>query len=289
MTTLVLGSSGQVATHLKALLPAAEYWGRQRFDLAKPAGLVEKIRELAPSFIVNAAGYTDVDKAEIERDTAWCVNAEAPAMVARAAALLEVPLLHISTDYVFDGAKSGEYTLHDACRPISVYGESKLEGEVAVRRLAPKSWILRTGWVFSEYGSNFVKTIVARAPQQAELRVVDDQFGRPTYAGDLARLIANIAADDAATLPYGTYHAVGGEVTSRHGFAEAIVAEARRSGRLSRDVRVNAVATAEYPTRARRPANSALRPSAELRTLCGVEFDWARGLRSAIAGLPLSK
>jgi dTDP-4-dehydrorhamnose reductase len=101
-------------------------------------------------------------------------------------------------------------------------------------------------------------------------------------------LIANIAADDTAPLPYGTYHAVGGEVTSRHGFAEAIVAEARRSGRLSRDVRVNAVPTAEYPTRARRPANSALQPSTELRAFYGVDFDWARGLRSAIAGLPLS-
>jgi dTDP-4-dehydrorhamnose reductase len=253
--------------------------------LAQPAGLVERICELRPSFIVNAAGYTNVDQAEIERDTAWRVNAEAPGELARAAALLDVPLLHLSTDYVFDGMKNGEYTPSDACRPVNVYGESKLEGELAVRRLAPRSWILRTSWVFSEHGTNFVKTIVRRAVDQQELRVVDDQFGRPTYAGDLARLVARIAEDSAARLPYGTYHAVGGAVTSWHAFAVAIVTAARDGGRLAHPPRVSAISTAEYPTRARRPRNSALQPSAELLAHYGVELDWVRGLRSAIEHL----
>jgi dTDP-4-dehydrorhamnose reductase len=282
MSVLVLGRSGQLASHLEDLLRDAEYWGRQRFDLSKPADLAEQIRALNPSFIVNAAAYTAVDKAEVERDVAWCVNAEAPAMAARAAAALDVPLVHISTDYIFDGTKTGEYVPSDAARPINVYGESKLEGELAVRRLAPKSWILRTSWLFSEHGSNFVKTILRLAAEPQELRVVADQFGRPTYAGDLARLIARIAADPESRVPYGTYHAVGGAVTSRHAFAEAIVAAAHARGLLPHAPVVTAISTTEPPTLARRPRNSALRPSRELHEGYGADFDWARGLICAI-------
>jgi dTDP-4-dehydrorhamnose reductase len=282
MSVLVLGSSGQLATHLKELLPGADYWGRQKFDLARPSGLDVAIREHKPSLIVNAAAYTAVDKAEVEREIAWTVNAEAPAMAARAAALLDIPLLHISTDYVFDGTKVGEYSTSDACLPISVYGASKLEGELAVRALAPKSWILRTSWVFSEHGTNFVKTIVRLAGEKQELRVVNDQLGRPTYAGDLARLVARIAEDAESRLPYGTYHAVGGAVTSWHGFAEAIVATAHSRGHLKRVPLVTAISTAEYPTPARRPRNAVLQPSAELKALYDVDFDWGRGLDRAI-------
>lgn len=284
MSVLVLGSSGQLATHLKALLPRADYWGRETFDLAHPSGLSAAIRDHKPSFILNAAAYTAVDKAEVERDIAWSVNAEAPELAAKAAGLLDIPLLHISTDYVFDGAKIGEYSTSDPCRPINAYGASKLGGEVAVRLFAPKSWILRTSWVFSEHGSNFVKTIVRLAGEQRELRVVGDQLGRPTYAGDLARLVARIAEDGESRLPYGTYHAVGGAVTSWHGFAEAIVATACSCGRLPRAPPVTAISTAEYPTPARRPRNSTLQPSPELEGLG--DFDWARGLRVAIERLP---
>jgi dTDP-4-dehydrorhamnose reductase len=282
MSVLVLGSSGQLATHLKELLPSASYWGKQTFDLARPAGLAAAIRECKPSFIVNAAAYTAVDKAETERDLAWSVNAEASVMAAKAAASLDVPLLYVSTDYVFDGTKTGEYTTADACTPVNVYGASKLAGELAVRQHSPKSWILRTSWVFSEHGANFVKTILRLAGERQEVRVVCDQFGRPTYAGDLARLVARIAADAESRLPYGTYHAVGGAVTSWHGFAEAIVATARGRGRLERAPLVTAISTAEYPTAARRPQNAVLEPSAELKALYGVDFDWARGLDIAI-------
>jgi len=286
MSVLVLGSSGQLATHLKELLPGANYWGRQKFDLARPAGLTAAIRECNPSFIVNAAAYTAVDEAETEHDLAWSINADAPAMAAKAAASLGIPLLHISTDYVFDGTKSGEYTTADACTPVNVYGTSKLGGELAVREHAPTSWILRTSWMFSEHGANFVKTIVRLAGERQELRVVSDQLGRPTYAGDLARLVARIAEDAESRLPYGTYHAVGGAVTSWHGFAEAIVAAARSRGRLTRAPVVTAISTAEYPTPARRPRNSTLQPSPELKALYDVDFDWVRGLDSAIQRLP---
>jgi dTDP-4-dehydrorhamnose reductase len=236
--------------------------------------------------IVNTAGYTAVDKAEVERDIAWAVNAEAPARAAEAAAELDIPLLHVSTDYVFDGTKNGEYATADPCTPVNAYGASKLDGELAVRRLAPKSWILRTSWLFSEHGANFVKTIVRLAGERPELRVVNDQLGRPTYAGDLARVIARIAADAESRLPYGTYHAAGGAVTSWHGFAEAIVAAAHSRGRLPRAPLVTGISTAEYPTTALRPRNAVLQPSAELQALYDVDFDWARGLDTAIERMP---
>src|SRR5688572_27417783 len=169
MSILVLGRSGQLATHLIELLPGAQYWGRQDFDLARPSGLLAAIQQAKPSLIVNAAAYTAVDKAEVERHLAWAVNAEAPAMAAEAAASLDIPLLHISTDYVFDGTKNGEYSTTDACTPINAYGASKLDGELTVRRLARKCWILRTSWVFSEHGANFVKTILRLAGEKPEL------------------------------------------------------------------------------------------------------------------------
>jgi dTDP-4-dehydrorhamnose reductase len=280
MKILVLGRSGQVATHLRELLPEAEYWGRAEFDLVKPAGLTAAIERFEPSVIVNAAAYTAVDKAEREPDLAWRINAEAPEMMARAAAELEVPLVHISTDYVFDGTKVGEYEVDDACNPINVYGKTKLEGEQTVRALAPKSWVLRTSWVFSEHGANFVKTIMRLAGTRDELRVVADQVGRPTYAGDLAELIARLvrSGPEFGGLGYGTYHAVGGAVTSWHGFAEAIVSAAARLGRLARRPRVVAIPTSEYPTPARRPKNSVLAPSDQLQHAFAVEFDWVRGL-----------
>jgi dTDP-4-dehydrorhamnose reductase len=280
MKILVLGASGQLASHLKELLPEAAYWGREEFDLRHPAGLPAAIESFAPSFLVNAAAYTAVDKAEVERDIAWSVNAEAPAMAARAAAALDIPLVHVSTDYVFDGTKDGEYGVDDPCNPISVYGSTKLEGERAVRVLAPKSWVLRTSWVFSEHGANFAKTILRLASTKKELRVVADQFGRPTYAGDLARLVERMVQSRgmAEVLPYGTYHAVGGAVTSWHGFAEAIVRTAVRLKRLARSPLITAIPTSEYPTAARRPQNSALAPSVELQSRFNVDFDWSRGL-----------
>jgi dTDP-4-dehydrorhamnose reductase len=285
MTVLVLGFSGQLATHLRELLPNADYWGKDKLDLRQPANARAAIEAHRPSVIVNAAAYTAVDKAETDREAAWSLNAEAPAMLARAAASLDVPLIHISTDYVFDGTKDGEYEVGDACNPINAYGATKLAGELAVRTLCPRSWIMRTSWVFSEFGVNFVKTILRLAGEREELRVVADQVGRPTYAGDLAALVNKMAADP--RLPYGTYHAVGGAALSWHSFAKHIVDAAVNAGCLARAPRVVEIPTSGYPTPACRPANSVLKPSMELGSALGLSFDWTRGVDRVVKNVTI--
>ncbi|HEX7236584.1 MAG TPA: dTDP-4-dehydrorhamnose reductase [Gammaproteobacteria bacterium] len=287
MTVLVLGSSGQLATHLRELLPDATFCGRTTLDLGEPARVAAAIEALRPSAIVNAAGYTAVDKAESEPALAWRVNAESVAAAALAAAALDVPLVHVSTDYVFDGRKTSPYVEGDPTNPLSVYGATKLAGELAARALCKKSWILRVSWVFSEHGANFVKTMLRLAATRDELRVVADQRGRPTYAGDLATVIAELvrrAASD-ARLPFGTYHAVGGQAVSWHEFAERIVEQAFTRGMIAKRVPVRAITTEEYPTPARRPANSVLEPSRELERTLGVAIDWSAGLATALAAL----
>ncbi len=280
MNVLVVGSTGQLATHLREFLPEAVYHGRSSLDLAEPARVTETIAAMRPRAIVNAAGYTAVDKAESERDLAWRVNAEGVAAVARAAAALGIPLVQVSTDYVFNGRKTGEYEETDAADPLSVYGATKLAGEIAARTLCHNAWILRVSWVFSEHGNNFVKTLLRLASTRESLRVVADQHGRPTYARDLAELIARLLdrSKNARQLPFGTYHATGGPIVSWHEFAEAIVEGAFRRGMIAKRIPVHAIPTSEYPTAARRPANSALRPNAELQRTLGAERDWRPGI-----------
>lgn len=286
MTVLVIGDSGQLARHLKIELPDATYRGRDSLDLANPSAVGATIQAAHPSAIVVAAGYTAVDKAETERALAWLLNVEAVAAIARTAAMLDVPLLHISTDYVFDGRRKGAYRVDDPAHPLNVYGVTKLEGELAVRALCAKHWLLRTSWIFSEHGTNFVKTMLRAASEREPLRVIADQQGRPTYAGDLARLIGEIlrrrGTDDA--LAYGTYHAVGGPAVSWHEFAEAIFAAAQRHGSLTERPAVEPIPTSAYPTAARRPMNSVLAPSVELEAL-GVSFDWTRALDEVVEKL----
>jgi dTDP-4-dehydrorhamnose reductase len=283
MTVLVLGENGQLATHLRQLLPAAQFRGRRALDLADAAAISSAISAIRPAVIVNAAGYTAVDKAESEPDLAWRINADAVAAIARTAHGLDVPLVHVSTDYVFDGCKAGEYEEADPLNPLNRYGATKAAGELAVRTLCPRAWILRASWIFSEHGTNFVKTILGLAATREEIRVVGDQRGRPTYAGDLARTIVQLLERLDAGLPYGTYHAVGGPVVSWHDFAVAIVRRAHSRGLLPKQPAVTRIATAQYPTPARRPANSALRPSPALEQRLGARFDWSVGLDSVLA------
>jgi dTDP-4-dehydrorhamnose reductase len=290
MTVLVVGDSGQLASHLKTELPDATYRGRESLDLANPAAVGDAVEAAHPSAIVVAAAYTAVDKAESERALAWLVNVEAVAAIARTAAALDVPLLHISTDYVFDGRREGAYVVDDPVRPLNVYGVTKLAGELAVQALCMKHWLLRTSWVFSEHGTNFVKTMLRAAQGRQTLKVVADQRGRPTYAGDLARLIAEILRrrGTGGALAYGTYHAVGGPAVSWHDFALAIFAAAQRHGLLRERPVVRPIPTAEYPTAARRPMNSVLAPSVELDAL-GVSFDWTRALDQVVEKLALGQ
>jgi dTDP-4-dehydrorhamnose reductase len=284
MTVLVLGENGQLAMHLRELMPDAAFWGRRTLDLAQPEAVPGAIGALRPTAIVNAAGYTAVDKAESEPDVAWRVNAESVAAIARTANALGVPLVHVSTDYVFDGTKAGEYEEGDALNPVSVYGVTKAAGELAVRALCTNAWVLRVSWLFSEHGANFVKTMLRLAATRDELRVVEDQRGRPTYAGQVAQLIARLIERRESVVPYGIYHAVGGPVVSWRDFAVAIVRRAHERGLLARQLPVRSIRTFEYPTAARRPANSALRPSAAFERL-GVELNWSTGLDEALTRL----
>jgi dTDP-4-dehydrorhamnose reductase len=286
MSIIVLGANGQLARHLAETLPDAAFWGRAIADMADAAGLEARLVEAAPRAIINAAAYTAVDRAESEPVEAWQVNATGVAAAARAARRLDAALVHVSTDYVFDGESDEPYKVDARTRPLGVYGASKLAGELAVRTICPRHWILRTSWVFSEHGHNFLKTMLRLARSGNPMRIVADQLGRPTYAGHLVAAIAAIdPAGERPRLPYGTWHATGGDVTSWHGFAQRIVQEAAAQGLVDQLPEVIGISTAEYPTPARRPANSILAPSAELAALDGVDFDWGAGIARALAAL----
>jgi dTDP-4-dehydrorhamnose reductase len=289
MTVLVIGRSGQLARHLHDRLSQAVFLSRAELDLSI-SGVEQRVLEQRPSLVINAAAYTQVDRAESEPEVAWRVNVDGAAAIARAAAQLKVPLIHVSTDYVFDGSRRTPYHENDPVRPLSVYGRTKLAGELAIMDRCPSHWIVRTSWVFSEFGSNFVKTMLRLASERSELRVVDDQFGRPTYAGDLADLIVRLSerlAEGTRVRP-GTYHVGGGDVVSWREFADAIFAEACNLGLLARPPIVRGIATAEYPAPATRPPRAVLAPSrALLRALAARPPDWRIGLRKTLRGLHL--
>lgn len=287
MSVLVIGSSGQLARHLREQMPDAQFWDRATVDLADTAALERGLATVQPRAIVNAAAYTAVDRAESEPDLAWRVNAEAPAALARAAKRLDVPLVHVSTDYVFDGLKAEGYLETDGVGPLSVYGRSKLGGELAVRTLCARHWILRTSWVFSEHGHNFPKTMLRLARERDELRIVDDQFGQPTYAGDLARCIAKLLATpgDGAVLPWGLHHVGGGPIVTWRQFAAAILEEAARVGLIARLPRIIGITTAEYPTPAMRPRCSVLLTRPATAAWTREPFDWRRGLAAMLASM----
>jgi dTDP-4-dehydrorhamnose reductase len=226
-------------------------------DLAARGAAAGAIMRERPSLVVNAAGYTKVDQAESEIDAAQRDNEIGPAVLARACAEVGVPLVHISTDYVFDGAKVGAYREDDPVAPLGVYGRTKAAGERAVRAAWREHAILRTSWVYGEFGSNFLKTMLRLASTRDELRVVADQRGCPTSTRELAGAIVRIAPRLAAREDiWGTYHFAGLGATTWHGFATRIVAV--QTPLTGRKPRVTAITTAEYPTPARRPANSEL-------------------------------
>lgn len=225
-------------------------------DIADPVDVADAIDRTRPAFLVNAAAYTAVDKAESEPGAAHRANAEGPRVIAEAAARRGVPLLHISTDYVFDGTKVGAYVEDDPTAPLGVYGDTKLAGEKAVRATLPEHVILRTAWVYGRHGRNFLKTMMKLAGERPELRVVADQRGSPTSADDIAAAILRVAAAKEGSARWGTYHFAGTGETTWHGFAARIVAE--QAAVTGKRPEVVPITTAEYPTPARRPANSVL-------------------------------
>jgi dTDP-4-dehydrorhamnose reductase len=286
MNILVLGSNGQLARHLRESLRDAQFWGRREHTLEDPAAAEAAILRARPAVIVNAAAYTAVDKAEDDPTVAWRVNAEGAAAAARAAKILGIPLIHVSTDYVFDGRSDRPYREVDPVGPVNVYGRTKLAGELAVASLSQQYWILRAGWVFSEFNGNFVTTMLRLAEERDRLGVVADQRGRPTYAGDLARVIADlVTVQPIQAVPWGIHHIGGGESLSWHEFADHIILRAHEEGLIKRRTPVDPMPTADYWTRAQRPMNSVLEPSQTLHCALTVEMSWRAGLDEVLTRL----
>jgi len=284
MTKLIFGKTGQVATELSRLAPDAVFLGRDQADLTNPAACVDTIRTHAPNVVINAAAYTAVDRAEEEEDLAHQVNAIAPAAMAHACAELGIPFVHISTDYVFDGGGTDPRSVSDPVAPQNAYGRSKLAGEQAIAQAGGTFAILRTSWVFSAHGANFVKTMLRLSESRDALNIVDDQIGGPTAAADIAAACLTIAdklqADSTAA---GIYHFSGAPDASWKDFAEAIFELA------GRQVSVSGIATADYPTPAVRPLNSRL-DCTETETVFGIKRpDWRAGLEAVLTDLGVSK
>ena len=268
MKILLLGANGQVGWELRrSLAPLGEIraYDRHTGNLQKLDDLSRLIRDFSPEAIVNAAAYTSVDKAESELDEAILINSKAVEFLAKEAKLLNAWFIHYSTDYVFDGLKSGAYIETDSPNPQSVYGQTKYDGEESIKETKVKHLIFRTAWVYSKRGTNFIKTMIQLANKQDELKGVNDQIGAPTGA----ELIADVTAlclyqiaqyKNSAHNLSGTYHLTPTGETSWHGFAQFIIAEALGLGvkfRASFE-NVQAISTSEYPLPAKRPSNSLL-------------------------------
>jgi dTDP-4-dehydrorhamnose reductase len=262
LKVLVLGKTGQLAGELeRSQWPEGwdvEFASRAAIDLAQPDIAAGAVLARAPGLVINAAAYTAVDKAESEAELARTVNALSPGAIASACAKLNAPFISLSTDYVFDGLKTGPYAELDPVAPTGAYGRSKAEGEHRIRSAHEWHLILRTSWVFSRFGANFVRTMLRLGAEQQMLRVVADQHGKPTAAADLAEAVisaSELLAQNRGVS--GTYHVANSEPTTWHGFATAIFDLASRRGAPVPQA-VEPIATADYPTPARRPANSEL-------------------------------
>lgn len=296
MTVLLFGGNGQLGQELqRALAPLGTLVATTRSgtlpdgsacetaDFNQPESLAALLDRVRPEVVVNAAAYTAVDRAEDDRDAAWRANAEAPGVIARWCAAAGVPLVHYSTDYVFDGQGTRPYREDDATAPLGVYGASKLAGEEAIRAAGGRHLIFRTAWVYAAHSANFLRTMLRVGAERDVLRVVADQVGTPTPAALIADVTAQ-ALQHAGGLS-GTWHLTATGETSWHGFAEAIFAEAVSAGTLARAPKVEAITTADYPTPARRPAYSHL-DVRKLESDFGIGLpSWQEGLKRVIAAL----
>lgn len=278
---LISGQQGQVSRELQARLGDLAHLhvlGRDQLDLAHPEGIAEKVRAIAPDLIINAAAHTAVDQAESEPELAFAINATAPGVFAEEAKRLGIPLIHYSTDYVFDGSKAGAYTEDDATNPLGVYGQSKLAGEQAIAAVGGQHLILRTSWVYSTHGRNFLLTMQRLLQEKPELRVVADQIGAPTWAGTIAdstrQLIQHWQAGNAGD--WGVYHLTAQGETSWFGFAQAIGEQLKAQGKPCANLLP--IASSEYPTPARRPLNSRLDCSRLQREWNVSQPDWHQAL-----------
>ena len=285
-TILVTGGRGQVATALANARPdGLVVVGRPDFDFDRPETVSAVLRAHSPALVINAAAWTGVDAAEAEPEAARRANEQGPAELAARCREAGIRLIHISTDYVFDGLKGAPYLETDATNPTGVYGATKLAGEQAVRTADPSAIVLRTSWVYARKGRNFVLAMLSAARRASVLRVVADQVGCPTNADDLAQAILAVSDALLATpeMPGGLYHAAGSGQTSWHGLASAVFEETARHG-FPR-AQAQPIATADWPTPARRPPDSRLECGLLHRTF-GVRLPpWEESLRSAVAAI----
>lgn len=285
-TILLLGANGQLGHELQQTLAGFGQLVALNFpdiDFMQPESLRPLVRGLRPALIVNAAAYTAVDKAESNPERSRVINAQAPGVLAEEAGAAGAVLVHYSTDYVFDGTKSGAYVETDTTNPLSVYGRTKLAGEQAVQRLA-RHLTFRTSWVVGAHGANFIRTMLRLAGERDTLRVVADQYGAPTAAKLLAettvKVLAKMDGAQSEDRRWGLYHLVASGETTWNGFARHVIARAQQAGiplRCSADA-IAAIPTSGYPTPAQRPTNSRL-DTAKLRTTFGVMLpDWREGV-----------
>jgi dTDP-4-dehydrorhamnose reductase len=253
---MIVGESGQLAIALKRAEPHAIALGRTKVDITAAESVNDALDRVRPSRVINASAYTGVDKAETEQDAAMALNAHAPGVLAQACAIRSIPFVHVSTDYVFNGRTGAPYQEDDPTDPVNFYGQTKELGERAVRAAGEGSSIIRTSWVFSDSGVNFVKTMLRLAETREEIGVVSDQIGRPTSASDLADACLAVAADMRRGGPGRNYHFANLGETSWAGLAEAVMRAAAMRG--SKSARIRPIATSDYPTPACRPRDSRL-------------------------------
>lgn len=282
---LVTGVNGQVGHSLVKRLSGRVNLlatDSQTLDITQCQAVFNVVERFAPDAIINAAAYTAVDKAESEPKVAKAVNADGAKYLAQAAQSVGAALLHISTDYVFDGIKDSPYQESDSTNPQSVYGESKLASEQVVLSHCEKAIILRTAWVFGEHGNNFVKTMLRLGADRDELGIVSDQRGAPTYAGDIADALIAVAEKivSGQSVDYGVYHYSGTPYASWYEFAQAIFTQAASQGILTNAPKLNAIDTADYPTPAKRPMNSCLDCGKIQQAFSITTGDWQRALEN---------
>lgn len=282
---LITGAKGQVGHCLtQQLTGKAEILAvdRDELDITDQSAVKKIVETFKPDVIINAAAHTAVDRAESEVELSEAINVKGPQYLAEAANEIGAVILHISTDYVFEGSGSGEYKEDNQTNPQGVYGRTKLAGEIAVQQANPRSIILRTAWVFGEHGHNFVKTMLRLAKDRDSLGIVGDQFGGPTYAGDIAKTLIEIANQILAGKEnaFGVYHFTGKPYVSWYEFANAIFVEAESQKLLEKQPHLKAITTAEYPTPAKRPANSRL-DLTKIKQVFNIEpSDWQKALKN---------
>jgi dTDP-4-dehydrorhamnose reductase len=285
MRILITGKNGQVGTELSRFYQSqgdAVLTGRPECDLSSEQSIRDVVGRVKPAVIINAGAYTAVDQAEKERALCFAINADAPRILAQEAARLDALLIHYSTDYVFNGEKSGPYLESDPVSPLGVYGESKVAGEAAIVAAGGRYLVLRTSWVYSAHGKNFLRTMLRLGAERPELRVVDDQVGAPTSAAAIAAATVRLLEQPAVT---GIYHMTAAGSTSWYGFARAIFG----SGILAVPPRVQPIPSSDYPTPARRPANSVLANDKFARAFGFRLPSWQDQLQQVLAGMQVEQ